>query len=74
MILSKNFYSFTEAKRFYNYQMRIPQPYDIYLIEDHETDVYSVVSEGVYENLRTEYFLNMTVLSCTQGKAQSFNQ
>ena len=37
MILSKNFYSFTEAKRFYNYQMRIPQPFDIYLIEDHES-------------------------------------
>ncbi len=59
---NKNFYSFTCAKQYFNNQCEIDYPFVIYLIEDHEEDVYSVVSEGRLDHLQNEYYLHMTIL------------
>ena len=58
--MKKNFIDFIEAKELYN--KLVGKGKEVYLIEDHENDVYSVVNEEVYNHLYYEFNLHMTLL------------
>ena len=58
--MKKNFIDFIAAKELYN--QLIGKGKEVYLIEDHENDVYSVVDEEVYNHLYFEFGLHMTLL------------
>jgi hypothetical protein len=59
---NKDFRSYKVAMQYFNAQSQRELPFCIFLIEDHEEDQYSVVSEGMLQHLQEEYFLDMTIL------------
>jgi len=59
---NKNFLSLTCAKQYFNNHCQVSYPFSIFLIEDHEDDVYSVVSERMLDHLQNEFYLDMTIL------------
>ena len=58
--MKKNFIDFIEAKELYN--QLVGKGQEVYLIQDHENDVYSVIDEEVYNHLYYEFNLHMTLL------------
>ena len=58
--MKKNFIDFHAAKELYNQLTGKGQ--EVYLIEDHENDVYCVVDEETYNHLYYEFGLHMTLL------------
>ena len=58
--MKRNFIDFQEAKELYN--QLVGKGQEVYLLADHENDVYSVVDEEVYNHLYFEFGLHMTLL------------
>ena len=58
--MKKNFIDFHAAKELYN--QLTGKGHEVYLIEDHENDVYCVIDEEPYTHLYFEFGLHLTLL------------
>ena len=63
-----NFLSFPAAKKHFNKASKRRHDCDIYLIEDHETNTFSVISGATLNYLKGEYNLHMTIKDKTTGQ------
>ena len=67
-MINKNFLSLPVAKKHFNKASKRKHDCDIYLIEDHETNTFSVISGATLNYLKGEYNLHMTIKDKITGQ------